>query len=243
MATGVFSILYFIRHPDDSKIALILFFIFYPLTWFFGVPLSIQFDARLNRTGHTFIQTELSPGYFRTSGNTVLYFSSVNEGKAEGVMIKKGTARYINDFPVSKTKDEFSDSIIEHDIKMEGSMAGFLSFYKSFTACAREEALKGLLSWICFASIAAVFISISSYRRVSKWRLLNVMNIIILYAAEIIAHTLFYTAGFLKPARDFLSEKISFIPGNSLALCANVLLCMFIFASGIIITKFKRRRG
>ena len=235
-ASGVFSILYFIRHPDDSKLAFIFFIVFYSLCWLFLLPLSINLDGKLNATGHTFVQTELSPGYFRTTCNAVVYYSSINDGKGEGVVIRSGAIHYFNDIPVSRVKEEFSDSIIEDNIQMEVSMSKFIWFYRRALSFAKQEAAEGFLSWICFASVAAVLISIGSLRRVSKWRLLNVMTIIVLSIVVLLAQDILYSAPFLENTRNLFKGIFTFIPCTSLALCANIIMTLLFFVTGFIIS-------
>lgn len=239
-ATGAFSIFYFIRHKKDTGIAQFFFYILYTATWVFLVPLSIQYDSTITSQTTFSRPKAASTGYFREENGRITFYSYENpDGTMDGIEIKNHEMTYFKNAAVKRSEGGFSDSLIQQDMVMDNSVKVILSFYREYLSMARQALAGGFVSWLCFASIALVFIAITAVRRISCWRLLDVFFVGILYCAELYLVWFLHTSQSFAYLRELLAEAIFFIDGNSLVLCCNIVLASLLFAAGLIISKLR----
>lgn len=219
---------YLIRHKYKVPQYLIPYIIIC-LVVFFGIfPLGMTIQKNiplLTESSNNIAYTPLSPGYFRNTEDTIVYYISTNQdGSSKVLHIQKPTKTKVlptitkrNFFITSQNNTHFSDPLI-HDVfgtdnnhigKLKDAM---LSLYQrminSFEA--------GFLQYFLFLSIGFALSSVIGLRRFAKWRLLNLFNMCLAYFGIILINIILYSNRFyeilktLEPYRNWLPIVVNY---------------------------------
>ena len=230
---GAFSILplcfYLIKHKfrvleyifSYIIICCTVFFVMFPL----GIFLQEKFDF-YNSTPQKNL-TPLSSGYFRSTPDYIDYYISINpDGSSEVLHISKAHS-IIPDSQV-KTKtlyqnfgdyNSFSDSII-FDVFNTNPLSSSIKQDLRFLEYKMKEAyFNGFWSFVAFMSIGLALSSVIGLKRIAKWRLLNILNLVLAFCGIIFLNVLLYsknfylTVSFLSPAQTWLPIVVNLVIG------------------------------
>ncbi|MBP5252040.1 MAG: hypothetical protein J6Z17_06470 [Treponema sp.] len=246
MTSGLFSILYFIRHPDFSIASKIVFFVLYASVWLFLMPLSMDLDVIVLENQSVEKQETVSTGYFRKQGNQTVYYSKKyydadGELAADGCVIRNNRMEYFKGIRLIGSSEGFADPIMKSSIQMNPTMSFLLRSYTHFLEVIGETRLRGFVSWICVASMFLAFLGIMFVSRFSYWRLLDVIVSFILFFGVITLNSMSFFFPPFKAASEFFARLLFFIDGNAFVLVMNVTLFLLFSAAGLIISRIRRR--
>ncbi len=245
MMSALFSIFYFIRHPDFSIVSKIVFFVIYICVWIFLIPLSMDVDTKvLSHQESEKIET-VSPGYFRKQNNqTVFYSRKYNDAEgnlvADGCVIRNNKMEYFKGHKIVPLSSGFADPIMKASIQMNPALSIVLKFYRHFLEVVNMARLSGITAWLCIASIALSLFGILFISRFSYWRLLSVIFSLILFFGVITLNAMCFFFAPFRAAAGFMSGVFFFINGNSFVLIMNIVLFILFSVIGLIVSRLRR---
>ena len=241
LLNGMFLIFYLIRHPFSPVVSVITYVILSLVAWLVISPAScymlLRQSSNMMGSRHEVI---LSPGYFRTVDDAVVYYTAVTpENVGNGVIIAKNESEE-QVFPfsqehLSSSTGTFADSLIQSSIDIPYFFVYALFGIRMMHRTAMECVSQGFFAWLSFASLGAALISLIGLRRVSSWRLVNV-NFVLLFTILIISFNMFYYGSNFF---DFAVNKFTTffgdrIPNIFLVVC-NLLICLIFSIIGIVV--------
>ena len=246
MMSGLFSIFYFIRHPDFSNAAKIIFAVFYTGVWIFLMPLSMDLELKVLSNHKSEKVETLSTGYFRNEGRQVVYYSRKyydvdGDLAADGCTIRNSRMESFKGMKLLPSSTGFADPIMKSSIQMNPTMSFLVRSYNHFLEATGAARLRGFISWLCIASMVLSFLGIMFVTRISYWRLLNVIFSFILFFGLIILNSMCFFFPPFKAAAELFSRILFFIDGNSFMLIMNLILFMLFAVAGLIISRIRRR--
>lgn len=245
MLGGVFMCFYIIRHRLHKAVYISIYFVLGLVSWLVLVPVCMNLYASAqNSLQQPTEKRHLSPGYFRTDGTKILFYSAVRENNiADGLCIDTA-ARADNEtnvytFKNVKAADSytgFADPLIQKNVRMPRAMELVTGTFGIFIAECHAAYEAGYLTWICYATMGLAMLAAVFLTDISKWRLVNVIiiagNIITVFAVNITV------AGgmLLQNADSFLKNSLGFMPKNSspVQLIFNITYFILILIIGII---------
>jgi hypothetical protein len=132
--------------------------------------------------------TPLSSGYFRSSPEYIDYYISTNlDGSSEVLHISK-TPTIIPESQI-KTKtlyqnfgdyNSFSDSIIFNVFNKSPISSSIKQDLRFLEYKMKEAYFNGIWSLVAFMSIGLALSSVIGLERIAKWRLLNILNLVLI---------------------------------------------------------------
>ena len=217
--------LYIIKHKFSIPQFIVPYYILALLVWMLVIPgCSFLYDSVQQSYPVPLPDTEnLSTGYFREDGEYLTYVTGTSD--ASGEMWRRKV--FSEPAAVDGIKgDTFADSLIEKVIKAPDW--GTFVHEKCLLlkkVCSSSLSL-GYFSYILFATMGFALSSVIFLCKLSSWRLVNGLSVILVFALIISSNICFY-----DPA---LVGKIPFLGKWWLPLTFNVSLCVIFATVGII---------
>lgn len=262
IASGSFMLFYLMRHSSSSWLPLIVYIILYGTSWFILIPMDLTMEKKYSEK-HTLLEEYnskrnivLSSGYFRDlyqhkDGNqqgekSVWYYSSVEKNNvATGLAIDFGTASgkgvgslyTFSDASLDLSQNEFSDPLIEKNVKMNSVVAYTVNFLRLTSIILRKAFFAGTLAWYAYLTMALALLAVAGVRHISKWRLVNLVAISFFSIAIIVINNLIYTDSIMNPVTNFMNNLLSGVPiktANPFAVLFNLLTFLVLTIAGII---------
>lgn len=262
IASGSFMLFYLMRHSTSSWLPLIIYIILYGTSWFILIPMDLTMEKQFSAK-HTLLEDYnakrsivLSSGYFRDlyhqndvnkqEEKSVWYYSSVEKGNvANGLCIDFGTASgkgsgsvyTFSNATLDLTQNEFSDPLIEKNVKMNPFVEYVVNFLRLTSIILRKCFFAGTLAWYAYLSMALALLSVAGVRHISKWRLVNFIAISFFSIAIVVVNNLIYTDSIMKPVTSFMNNLLSAVPvktSNPFAVLFNLLTFAILTVAGII---------
>jgi len=257
IASGSFMLFYLMRHSSSSWLPLIVYIILYGTSWFILIPMDLTMEKNFSAK-HTLLEEYnakrnivLSPGYFRDFYNqqdekSVWYYSSVSEGNvATGLCIDfgkdsgkgMGSIYTFSGATLDLTNKEFSDPLIEKNVKMNRFVEYTVNFLRVTSIILRKSFFAGPLAWYAYLSMALALLAVAGVRHISKWRLVNFIAISFFSIVIVVVNNLIYTDSIMKPVTNFMNDLLSGVPvktANPFAVLFNLLTFAVLTIYGII---------
>lgn len=242
--SGMFLVLYMIRHSINNIPALAVYVFLLLISWGIFIPLGNNYILILESYESEYIDRQsLSTGYFRDYENDSFYFSQIDdEGVASGVVIDS-TANKAYTFkdlkPTIQSENNFTDNLVQTNVATPILLTTLVSKYKIFYEISKKASLSGVRTWLCFATIGFALISVVALKRLSHYRLINAL--VVLYVSFIIVgfNIVGYQSSFITPlvsgANDFLCK----IPGirsleNPFVVLCNIITTVLFGIIGVV---------
>ena len=251
--TQILLILYFIRHPSNQLISLILYVIFGAISWLVLIPTDLHLVARYESDAISTRIEASSTGIFRNEGSGVYYYSSIDdEGNADGIYIdtlgfhsKQGTVIPFFDSKIhNESAFPYSDILIKDSLQPSEFVVFPLSVYNSLFTAANYSSSLGFLAWLAFASIGLALLSIYGFQFGSSWKLANVVYVIC-SAVFIIFINYFYYMNLLPDVLKDVSAKLSSLTGtnNSLIILINLIITAIFVLFGVFMGIYRLKEN
>lgn len=246
--SGVFLVLYLIRHPQLPFFPVTFYSALMVLVWLVILPACHQFtNTHHNNLVDDTQKRVLSPGFFRKDGPLVLYYSQVyHDNSADGLCIDStdsdGKLFTFTSIPLAERDDVFSDSLIEETVAMPKLFALMLAGDVILNKKASASYALGFGYWLCFATLGLALLSVIGLRRVTSWRLLNTFLVIFSTAGILAFNALYYGTGVLDKAVSLVNGwfvKLTFIHDPFIVLCNVVTAAVFLLC-GLLLDLFKK---
>ena len=206
-------------------ICLVVFFVLFPL----GILAKENYKSKtvLSNTN----PLTLSSGYFRVSPDYIDYYISTNPDNSSEILhiAKSGTGNSLSQIKIitqnlnlsniDSLEEEFSDPIIQEVFESKSlfkNIKGGLYFLEEKMIAAFHN---GFWHFVAFMSIGLALSSVIGLRRIAKWRLLNILNMaliffVILFLNMVLYSQRFYeTVSFLEPAKKWFPIVINLVIG------------------------------
>lgn len=257
---------YKIRHLSHPVWSVLAFVGMCVLSWGVLYPLAeIGKNAVLTETVRSRLLPDsipVSEGYFRTSEQNVYYFISDSDGGTASVLKLSDAAE--TDFrgadgtlDVSADSGFYADAAPFREPCVKESLSDFpretvrlLSGILTAAACAWQD---GLVSWVFFCSLCVALASSYSYIKMSSWRLVNYLAVLLTNGAVLVFNGLYYSGfgGIRSSLNDFLygggHGRLTFFSSRNIDMplfVINILFAALVVAAALIITAVaERRRG
>ena len=257
IASGSFMLFYLMRHSTSSWFPLIVYIFLYGTAWFVLIPMDLTLEKKFGEK-HTLLEEYnakrgivLSPGYFRDLNSeqgerSVWYYSNVSKdnvatglcidfGKASGK--GAGSVYTFSEAALDLNKNEFSDPLIEKNVKMSPTVESTVSFLRVTSIILRKSFFAGPLAWYAYLSMALALLAVAGVRHISKWRLVNFIAISFFSIAILVVNNLIYTNSVMAPVTTFMNDLLSDVPvkvSNPFAVLFNLLTFAVLSIAGII---------
>lgn len=241
--------LFLIRHPDKPAFSIIMYLILNLCGWLLLVPLQNKVFLKFQeKYSSNFVSMNISAGYFRKSGNEVLFFSKVDNGFGDGASINlESNSNNVSIFknqPLPGSNSIFRDSLIEKAIPTPVVFNKVLWINNVLLNAARFALNNGYSYWLCFASIGLALLSVIGIRNCSKWRLLNT-NLVVLFTVIILAfNAVFYGTKLFANVSPVVNGWFAWIPGteNWFIVTVNGIFGVSMLVAGLIIDICKTKK-
>lgn len=239
--SNILLALFLIRHPSDNILPLITYIFIGLLSWLVLLPLTNKLNLFVEeKFSDAQSVHSVSEKYFRKQDDKIIYFTSINESSADGVVIDLNAhdngVYSFTDTPFLKTESDFSDSLIEETVSVPGYSKIFIRHALLLIRVGQDFLAKGYIAWLWFASFGLALISLLGLRRLSSWRLINVF-LILFFAIVLFEFNASYYCELEFQKRILFMEqwffKFYFIPNPS-AFFINILSSIIFTAVGII---------
>ena len=253
MLSNALMVFYLIRHSSRSWLPLLVYVALYALSWLILVPIDFTLEKKFLEKPTTInfqkSVTELSPGYFRTtgedsaSGDQIWYYSKVSElNVATGLCKNNDNIYTFNNLKLSSNSD-FSDPLIKKTVEMNSRISYIAKKALILLNLARAAFFAGTLQWINFLTIALALLSVAGLRHISSWRLVNVLMIICFALAVFTFNIECYTGTIFSLPQKFFTDLFGGLPFlvNPFVSICNVFLFIVFTSLGFIIDI--RRKG
>lgn len=248
MLGGVFMCFYIIRHRLHKAVYISIYFVLGLVSWLILVPVCMNLYASAqNSLQQSQEKRRISPGYFRTDGTKILFYSAVRENNiTDGLCIdtsgradrqdRETNVYTFKNIKVADSYTGFADPLIQKNVRMPRALELVTGTFGIFIAECHAAYEAGYLTWICYATIGLAMLAAVFLTAISKWRLVNVIiiagNIITVFAVNITV-----AGGMLLPKADvFLKNSLGFMPKNSspIQIIFNLTYFILILVTGII---------
>lgn len=248
MLGGVFMCFYIIRHRLHKAVYISIYFVLGLVSWLVLVPVCMNLYASAqNSLQQSQEKRRISPGYFRTDGTKILFYSAVRENNiTDGLCIdtsgradrqdRETNVYTFKNIKVADSYTGFADPLIQKNVRMPRALELVTGTFGIFIAECHAAYEAGYLTWICYATIGLAMLAAVFLTAISKWRLVNVIiiagNIITVFAVNITV-----AGGMLLPKADaFLKNSLGFMPKNSspIQIIFNLTYFILILVTGII---------
>lgn len=252
---------YKIRHLYNPVWSVISFALMCAFSWGILYPLAETGKKSACGNGSILLNTgeiPLSGGYFRKSAEAVYYFTDESENKTADVMllhspenpdksggfvkldVSENSDFYKNAFP-------FRDSCVKeslNDIPYE-----IIGCIDNILKAAEDAWQNGIVAWACFCSLCLALASSYSYIKMSTWRMVNYLAVVLTNMIILVFNSLYYSgfAGmrtFLKNAL-YGNGRLAFFSSRNIdiPLCIlNVAAAVAVICIGCSVTAVTKRR-
>ncbi len=235
--SGIVMSLYVIRYSIRKVLPIVVIFAAYVAAWIFLIP--INYSWKVKTPSLTEANMTLTSDYFRVGeSGSVFYYSSIEDGLADGVCIDNQSdiedVYTFGNVRIPKTEG-YSDSLIHKSIGMPKIIEQFVAWFNIFLDITRQAWKAGFIGWLCFASISLPLASVLGLCLVSKWRMVNVLSVFMAVAGILVLNVMAYTKSFMEPAKAFVEGALSNLPvKNPLVVLMNVLIFVIFSLIGFI---------
>lgn len=205
IGTGLFSIAYTIRYPQNGLARIVTHTILSILSWLIIIPLCLVGANKFEEIDiYNKKEITLTPNFFRPDDGNLYYYSSVNDATktATGVSFKLHDINSTTDGSVllenaplfQSDIQPFSDILIYDTLSISRFIDTVLPALYYNNKKAMEAFSEGLISWLAFASWGLALYAVIGLRRLFQWRLLNFCVAVLAYLGICIIN-LSYTLG------------------------------------------------
>jgi hypothetical protein len=254
--SGVLLSFYRVRHSGGGILPVIMYALLGAVTWCILYPAFIELKNQWHAKSYT-TESVLTAGYFRPSGNNVVYLPhKLVSSDADVVVINRDAApedavsqQKVNYSETVDTAAPFKDILIRETVPTmpEWIMNGF-----AIIEIRAEHAWNGgYISWLCFISFGLALFSVYALTFCSEWRLINIIYLLLMESGVLSLNLLYFSDYFL-PIRKFslqLGSSLKFFTclDEPLLVCMNVFLSFIFIGIGTTAvftrTKNNKRRG
>jgi hypothetical protein len=253
---AMFMTLWMIRHPQSTVLPLAFYTVMYVVTWVFLLPATVR-EAPVGdpRTAGQNVADKPSAGYFRSSGDKIFYYSSVDEatslanGMCVDVQKASDNVYTFSNVRLSQKRTVFTDSLIQNTIEMPASLSIIVRYVQDFFVILSKCSRGGLGYWLCFASIALPLLAVVALRRFSPWRLVSVISIIFVTFGVLAFNILGYVNKSVVGVENSINDVLTKLPplktlsqmGNPCVVLANIVV-FIILTVAFFAFEFKNRK-
>ena len=250
--TNLLMCLYLIRHASKGVLPFSVYIVLYALSWLGLIPLMFNVSAKYSLAHANDVEAReyLSTGYFRSVDDKILYYSRILEdNSSDGLVIDLDDPdNSVQTFRNMKVPEShgFLDYLIQSTIEMPPVTSTATRMTSQFMGLASATFRHGYVYWLLFATMGAALLSVYGIKRLSRWRLVNVVMIIFISLCIILFNMLAYS-GLYKGSLCYpvVSAVNNFAKAltpvcNPTAVFGN-LLCFVVFSTIGTVVHFKRR--
>lgn len=264
MTSSMFLSFYKTRHLSSPVSSCITYALLSLVTWFVFYPVTLIIQERaitiLTPIEELESTQDLSGGYFRNINGTVYYFikdskddiaevARLYDSKSPNEFAKVGTISVSSTSNFSEAEAHFNDPIIRESMgSMPMNISRIFVFYKN-----KAERMwdTGIISWLFFCSMGLALSSVYGLLRVSSWKLINTVWILLTSVLILWFNFLYFQPLFgqiRRTVNNFLFEpgKSNFFLDNEIELplfCVNILISIILILIGILRTASHKNRS
>lgn len=249
---------YKIRHLSNPVWSALAFIMICVFSWGILYPLA-ETGKKVVCTKYTFSQQPVnsipvSGGYFRESENAVYYFITDSDKEKSSVLKLSDAAQ--TDFrgtsgmlDVSENSGFYKDAFPFREPRVKESLRDFpyeiVQVFNAILTAADYAWQNGLVSWIAFCSLCFALASSYAYIKMSSWRLVNYLAVLLTNSAVLIFNGLYYSGfgGVRSSLNDFLygsgHERLVFFSSRNIDMpivIINVLFAVLVIVAALAIT-------
>ena len=218
------------------------------LTWFVIFPANARLKRYVNNNySSTQPKEALTGGYFRKVGGKIYYLAEdynfdkttkvIEINTDEDIPSKYGVVFADEDFELLTAGKQYRDVIIKSTFE-DSPMPHFISLQKLVSF--GEEALeKGVISYLCFLSLALALFTVYGITAFFEWKLLSVCAVALFSAGILSANTLYFSSAFASFKNHIYEISLfNFLNGfidNSFLVVANCGLSLLFIIFGSIV--------
>lgn len=243
---------YKVRHPAGGFLAILVYALLCAFTWLVLYPAFIDLKSTYN---HPALKKEVHPlssGYFRESGENVLYFPSELKDSGTVVLIKPFATEENSMLMASAERNYlFAESEPFQDIIVKKSTSLFpmwiiegFTLINSFAEKARE---KGFLNFLGRVSWALCLCAMYAFTFCTSWRLLSVLYLLIMDAGVLAFNILYHSVYFesFREAGAKIVSHFSFLShfDDPLLFAVNIILIIVALLVGLGASAVSKKRG
>lgn len=238
---SVFSLLTFCFYLIRHKFSFLQYFFVYVLicflVFFLALPigLNLQNKYSVNQYQITNQLTPLSSGYFRPSkGDIDYYISTKPDGTSEILHINLGNEKGFENITTRKVSqktgdyENFSDPLIYDLFGTSGVPKILAQGFLFLNYKLKESFSKGKLSYLGFITIGFALASIIGIRRLAKWRLLNMINVLLGFFGIFVLNYFLYASHIYEQFPLLIKVK-SWLP-----IAVNIFIGLIFSITGIL---------
>lgn len=238
---------YRIRHSYGvlQTCAYVLIFL---LTWAVIFPANAKLKQFVkNNFTYDQQQEALTGGYFRKVGDKIYYLVEdynfdkttriIEIDTAEDLPVKYGVVFSDDDFELLTAGKNYRDVIIKSTFNVS-SLPHIINFHSLVEY--GEKALEGgILSYLCFLTLALALCSVYGITAFFEWRLLSVCAVALFTAGILSVNTLYFSPAFASIKNHIYNISLfNFLNGfidNSFLLVLNCAVSLIFIAFGIVV--------
>ena len=252
---AMFMTLWMIRHPESALLPVVFYAVIYIASWLFVLPATVKsspYDGSAYVGEH--FSDKPSAGYFRTSADKILYYSSIDQetARANGMCVDtqkpSGNVYTFSNVVLSQKRTVFTDSLIQNTIEMPPTLSILVHYVQEFFLILVKCARGSFGYWLCFATMALPLLAVVSLRRFSQWRLVSVISIIFVSIGVIVFNILCYVNPAVVAVESSINGLLTKIPplkslsefGNPCVMFANIIF-FCILTAAFFAFEFKNR--
>ncbi len=231
-------------------VGLLLHMLFCSLSWFVLFPAVADFAASQMNSGIVAINP-VSTGYFRENDSGIIYYYTEvhSDGSADGLLFdtnkKEPTSVDVVQFKNLTTAGvsayPYSDVLVRNAIHAPKGVSDSFDVYSTILRMGKKSWEKGLPSWLSFASLGLVIVSIYGFQFASSWRLINSIFTFLVAAFAAFMNYLYYVGKLPSFVMD-LDYSLPMFDKAALLLM-NFSMFVFFSAFGIVMCVYRRRKA
>ena len=243
---SIFALLTFCFYLIRHKFTFLQYFFVYAficiLVFFFALPtgLYLQNKYSINHSELSNQLTPLSSGYFRPSkGDIDYYISTKSDGTSEILHINLGNEKGFENITTQKVSqkagdyENFSDPLI-YDLFGKSAFPKIITQGFLFLNYKLKESVgEGFFSFLGFLTMGFALASTIGIRRLAKWRLLNMINVLLGFFGIFILNYFLY-ASHIYEKFTFLINVKSWLP-----IAVNIFIGLIFSITGILCETLK----
>ncbi len=231
-------------------VGILLHMLLISLSWFLVFPAIINFaDSQSN--SYVVTMNPVSTGYFRENDSGIIYYYNDvhSDGTADGLIFdtnkKDSTSLDVVPFKNLPTAGvsayPYSDVLVKNAIQTPKGVSDVFNVYSTMLRMAKKSWNSGLSSWLVFASLALVIVSIYGFQFASSWRLINSIFTFLVAGFAIFMNYLYYVGKLPSFVMD-LDYSLSMFESGVLLLM-NISMFVIFAAFGIVMCIYRRRKA
>lgn len=242
-----FLILLEIRREEASGFTLGLYIFMGFAVWCAFIPFDLHHSiSYIQETASEIRDSEfLTDGLFRKNPDgTVEFYSRVSPaGFADGILIdingahgeKGAVIPFTGKNVIVETEDVFADSIIREGANISPVVAVPLGIYAELMINGTNCWMKGVWSWMAFASFGFALLSLYGLKKISSWKLLNAFLIVLCGGCVAMLNYLYWCGEVFNGIAVEWARFFSALPvSDPFILCLNLVLVIVFSAAGVI---------